>query len=131
MPNKSQINATLKSLGYESVKMTTHHGTSKVYRDWNNKICKGIRGGSIGPMTVTNAAQVTNAKVLDKLREALGDIGLERDHSDPTGMRMYYFKGRKRIILEFNVVTFPAYYRSSYSNEYQNYYITVKELIAE
>ena len=131
MPTKTQINAALKSVGYQSIKMRTGTDGTKVYRDYNNKIVKGVRGGSIGPMTVTDAAITHNKETLERVCNALRDIGVSYDYTDNSGIAMHYIKGKKRVNIRLSASLFPAYYRSIYSPEYKNYYILVTEECTE
>jgi hypothetical protein len=126
MPTKSQINAALKTIGYGFVRVSSK-GESRVYRDHDNRMVKGIRGGSIGPMTCTNAHLDHNKEVIQKVFNVLTDIGVMFDHTDSSGMTMYYMRGKKRVTLRISAQLFPMYKDNIYSPEYKNYYILVDE----
>ena len=61
---KSDINTVLKNQGIECVKIHDGSMTGKCYTDWNGKRVKGIRGGSVGPTTVTSAASTVDVWVI-------------------------------------------------------------------
>lgn len=114
---KSDINTVLKNQGIGYVKIHDGSMTGKCYTDWNGKRVKGIRGGSVGPMTATSAASDKTKSVLSTLEKDLKDLGMiEKDgHLESKD---------GKIKMRISVSMYPQYSRSmGYDDAYQTAYI--------
>ena len=79
---KTEINKALKEIGFGFVKMRVNSYQDKTHP---SKM-KGLRGGSIGPMTMTDAHHTHNINVIDKVKNTLKNIGgtVEKSSYDVT-----------------------------------------------
>jgi len=120
--NKKEINAKLKELGLGFVKMNTPTSydlkSGKCHTDWDGKKSKGFIGGSIGPMTMTNAHQGHNRQVEDKIREEF-----PRNFSYEVNTLVLTFD---KIVYKFEWKLFPANtVACDLDSGYQNYWLTL------
>ena len=116
---KSDVNAVLKDHGISFVKVQTGDWAKpeKCYTGWDGKKVKGIKGGSIGPMTVTSAYQEKNQEVINSVTSSLKNIGMvEKDG-------LLQSKDGK-LSLSLDLVDYPAFtYSAGYDDSYRNYYV--------
>jgi hypothetical protein len=118
MTDKKEIAELLKKLGLGNVKM---HGVgynsfgedTKVYKSPIGKMVKAIKGGSIGPMTVTDAHMDLNEKVVNELTSVFLDLGIcERIKSDKWSLEAsFQISASKKMTLYFHWDLFPTYTR--------------------
>ena len=123
MPTKTQINATLKSIGFDTIRVMKPNGEYKAYRNFNNKMVKGLRGGSFGPMTATNQYSIRNREAMAMVVDALIEIGcLKAESYEHLYQAMSYTdKANKYHKLMVKLIEVPA---GRYEG-YVNYYVTV------
>ena len=74
MVSKKEIATALKNSGLGFVKIDNGSYNGKTYKDYEGKSYKGIRGGSTGPMTMTNAHTEYTRKVLAKAMVSLREL---------------------------------------------------------
>jgi hypothetical protein len=116
---KSDVNKVLKEAGYGFIKVQTGDWAKpeKCLTGFDGKRVKGIKGGSVGPTTVTSAYQERNQQVISEVTSSLKDIGMvEKDDClvSPDG----------KISLSLGLVDYPQYTRSAgYDDAYRNYYV--------
>jgi hypothetical protein len=108
----------LKSLGFSNVKQSVSGDSYKTptYRNQSGKMVFGLRGGSVGPLTVTNAHLERNRDVQTKLIAALRSAGATvsetRDFIEVTA-------NGKHVSLFWT--TYPSY---TNLRDYQSYVLT-------
>lgn len=130
----TDLQSVLKKHGYRMISMTVDSYKSKTIQGAG----KGIPGGSIGPMTVTNAHMERNAKIEKDLRNDIYNLNKEyfdipseilvkvkqsSGFSDPIILKIGNNK-YKAISMVWNL--YPAYVRSAgLSSDYQNYWLQI------
>jgi hypothetical protein len=116
---KSDINKVLKENGYGFVKLSAGgFSGDKCFTGFDGKRVKGIRGGSFGPMTVTNAYQERNQSIIREVESDLRYIGMRKNED---GLLV---SEDGKIKMTLVVENFPQYARSAgYDDGYQNCYI--------
>ena len=121
--NIKEINSRLKDLGLGFVKMNEgSFSNGKVYTNWEGKRSKGIRGGSIGPMTMTNAHMNHNAEVEAKLKEAF--FGFYS--YDGVSSKLTFDLGKKTRTYNFAWNLFPSNTNAmDLDPGYQSYWLTL------
>ena len=119
------INQELKDIELGNVKMEKDHYHKATYKTYENKTVKGIQGGSIGPMTSTDAHQNHNFKIEAKVREILGHLS---DKVISEGMFTSYYinLGKKTRIFKFHWSLFPTYAHNEYDLSYQSYWYVLQ-----
>ena len=118
---KSEINKALREIGVDFVKMRIDYYHEKTHPLKK----KGLRAGSIGPLTVTQAHMEHNRNTIDKVKDTLYRLGgsVERTLSDLT----VSFPSKKgKLIYDFNLEMFPTYAHNEYDPGYQTYWLTSK-----
>jgi len=116
---KAEINKALKDLGYGFVKVSTGgFDEPKCFTGFDGKRVKGIAGGSVGPMTATNAYEEKNREVISTATDTLKRLGMTEDEDG------VLVSQNGKIKVSFIVSYFPKYTRSAgYDDSYQNAYI--------
>jgi hypothetical protein len=117
--SKSEINKVLKGLDFGLVKMNINMYKSKTHPSKQ----QGIRGGSIGPMTATDAHLNHNREALGKVKDKLESIGgrVEETHADLT----VTFPSKKgELVYNFSWGLYPTYAGNDYDRSYQTYWLT-------
>lgn len=114
---RSDINSALKEIGYDYIRYSLGGNQSRCYTSWNGKRVRGIRAGSIGPVTVTDSYKERNRSVMNQAISVLKSIGMVEDGdymSSPDG----------KIRLSLSLELFPAYSsRVGLDPSYRNYYV--------
>ena len=114
---RSDINSALKEIGYDYVRYSLGGNQSRCYTSWNGKRVRGIRAGSIGGMTVTDAYKERNRSVMNQVVDTLCSIGMVHN-----GDYMESPDGKIRLSLSLEL--FPAYAsRAGLDPSYRNYYV--------
>ena len=129
MISKAEINAILKNLGLGYVK------ASQGEFDYRDVVLeprmKGLRGGSIGPLTVTDAYMNVNERTQDKVRDAFKVIpGVSMRHVAgwPESHRIHGLEIEIPIsekvvrVLKFNWERVNTYVGRRYDPEYRTYW---------
>ena len=119
---KKRINELLKELevGFVKQQKDTYHDV--VYTNWEGKRYKGLRGGSIGPMTMTDMHRKHNCDVETKVKQKLNyyadSMYIENDQ-----LNFDFRISEKQIrTLSFKWHLFGKYAHNQYDEGYQNYY---------
>ena len=124
--NLKEINAKLKELGLGYVKISKGEGgrDEVVYKNYESKRYKGLKGGSIGPMTMSTAYLNHNNKVTNILKDTFSyDCGMEDDGSTLT---LTFDLDTKLRSFLFTWQLFPSYHPSTDLDDgYQTYWLTM------
>lgn len=84
MVSKKEIADKLKELGLANIKLEKGGFDNNVsYKDSNGKMVKGIRGGSIGPMTMTSAHAKRDRETELNVVRTLKELGYELFEETP------------------------------------------------
>lgn len=127
--SKSDINKVLKDAGVGFVKMST--GSYSRPKTHSSKL-KGVKGGQIGPMTVTSVWREKNIETERELYNTLSGAFFKYDEvkfNPPSGDGFDMFienpsKG-KQLVYRFRWSTFPTYAPSrDLDPSYQSYWLT-------
>ena len=109
---KTTFNRILKELGYTFVKVSRGtFATPKCYTDYYGKKTKGIRGGSYGPMTITNQWRNVNEKVTNAVKVEMNKLGIISIDGSDFFQYIVQF-GRKEFKVTFSWEAYPTYDRS-------------------
>ena len=117
---KQELNLILKKCGLGFVKGTLNSFETKVLTNFDGKRNKGIKGGSIGPMTMTNAHTNHNLNIERKVIDSIGTQYL-KEHS-PNNYLSFDINGLK-ITLIWKL--FPTYAHNHYDASYMTYWLTI------
>ena len=119
---KREINKTLKEIGFGFIKMRVNSYQDKTHPDR----FKGLRGGSIGPMTVTNAHHTHNTNVIDKVKSTLKNIGgtVEKGSYD---LSVSFPTNKGRLVYNFYLTLYPTYAGNEYDSGYQTYWLELSK----
>ena len=124
---QSEVNKLLKEAGLGFVKINTSSypiNRSKKYTNWEGKSFKGFRGGSIGPMTVTNAHLNHNKEVVQRINELTRDYSCQLAETDNGVIIKFQAGSGKDIVKEFKWNTFPTNSASmGFDPAYQTYWL--------
>lgn len=117
---KTEINKALKNIGFGFVKMQVNTYQDKTHPSKT----KGLRGGSIGPMTVTNAHENHNQSVINKTKIALTNIGgkVESSYHD---LSISFPSKRGKLVYNFDLQLFKKYAGFDLDPSYKTYWLTV------
>ena len=117
---KTEINKVLKSIGFGFVKMHVNMYQDKTHPD---KV-KGLRGGSIGPMTMTDAHINHNQSAINETKTALTNIGgkVESSYHD---LSISFPSKKGKLVYNFDLRLFKKYAGFDYDPSYQTYWLTV------
>jgi hypothetical protein len=76
MTTKQEITKALKKAGVVNVSMSTRNWVDppKPIKTHDNKFIKGVKAGSIGPITMTDAYRQHNQQTIDKVYQALNSL---------------------------------------------------------
>ena len=115
---KTEINKVLKEAGYGNIKVQDGSWSDgKCYTNYEGKRVKGIKGGSVGPTTVTSAYQEKNDEIINSVTKNLIEAGMKEE-----GNNLVSENGK--IKLSLMVTYFPTYTRSAgYDDAYETAYI--------
>lgn len=119
---KTEINKALKGIGFGFVKMRKDMYHEKTHP---SKM-KGLRAGSIGPMTMTDAYMKHNNDAIDETKKALTSIGgtVEQSSYDLT----VSFQTKKgKLIYNFYLTLYPTYAGNEYDRGYQTYWLELSK----
>ena len=111
----------LKSLGFSNVKQSVSGGDyykNPTYRSQSGKMVFGIHGGSIGPLTCTNAHLERNSSVEKQIVNLLRAAGATV--WDDTGAYLTVEFGGKSVNLQW--ITIPTY---TNLRDYSSYVLAV------
>lgn len=104
------------------VKLNDGDNAPKTFKNWSGQTFKGFIGGSIGPMTMTDAYASHNRDVEDRVRKALAPLASDYGINSDT----HFFKfndGKKGLQLNFRWRLFPLYTnRMDLDSGYQRYW---------
>ena len=120
---KQDLNNALKAIGLEAPKSRINSFKSKSHRGY-----KGIRGGSIGPMTSTNAHSKHNFDVELKVTDVLRTIPGVEYSTDHTGIQFSLNDGKKVHKYKFSWQLFQTYAHNEYDPSYRTYWLTLQQL---
>jgi len=131
---KSILTNALKPLRFGFVKMCDSSRSKSGFTTYHTHSSKkkGIIGGSIGPMTVTNAHLDRNRCVTNDLIATLKRLAcqfeiLEISESSNDGVNLTFKTGpKKTVTVSFSWHLFPAYSGRDFSS-YQNYWLVYNE----
>ena len=117
---KTEINKALKEIGFGFVKMRKDMYTDKTHP---SKL-KGLRGGSVGPMTSTNAHMNHNQNAINETKTALINIGgsVEKSYCD---LSISFPSKKGKLIYHFNLNLFKTYAGFDYDPSYQTYWLVL------
>ena len=121
---KQDLNKALKAIGLQAPKSRINS-----FKDVSHRGFKGIRGGSIGPMTATDAYRKHNRdveqKAIDLLRTmpGIGTIGVSDE-----GIRFSLNDGKKIHNYRFIWTLFQTYAHNEYDPSYRTYWLTLQQL---
>ena len=87
---------------------------------------KGLRGGSIGPMTMTDAYMKHNNDAIDETRNKLESIGgtVEQGSYD---LSVSFPNGKGKIMYNFYLTLYPTYAGNEYDRGYQTYWLELSK----
>lgn len=132
MTNKTEITKILKDSGLENIKLYVDSHTNKPYKNFAGKMVKGIRGGSIGPMTVTNEHLNHNREVENQVKDALKELEYETCEDHSNGFKItIQINAKQNSEISFNWGLYPAYHPTrNLDSSYQNYWLvpTIKNI---
>ena len=98
MSNRSTIKADLKTqAGLETVRKGGGFA-----RDFAGKLMQGVRGGTYGPYTATDAWRTANTRARDSIEEVLKSHGLVNG-KDSTSTQIHYVSGK--VEFKFLLIT--------------------------
>jgi hypothetical protein len=119
---KTEINKALKEIGFGFIKMRVNSYQDKTHP---SKM-KGLRGGSIGPMTVTDAHHTHNTNVIDNVKNTLQNIGgsVEKGSYDLT---VSFPSNRGKLVYNFYLTLYPTYSHNEYDKSYQTYWLELSK----
>lgn len=116
---RTQVNTALKSIGIGFIKATVDSYTSK-------KISsnKGIRGGSIGPMTASMAYHDHNKEAADSIVSVLTkEAGLSLVSQTHSTIELIDKSvDKKPLRVTFNLHLYPTHAHNRYDGAYQTYW---------
>jgi len=116
--SKKDLNIALKAIGLQAPKSRLN-----MYKEVSHRAWKGIRGGSIGPMTSTNAHMEHNRKVEQKVIDILRSIPGVEYPSNQDAMNFSLNDGKKVHKYYFSWHTFRTYAHNEYDPSYQTYWL--------
>jgi len=119
---KREINNALKEIGFGFIKMRVN-----MYQDKTHpRKMKGLRGGSIGPMTMTDAYMKHNNDAIDETRNKLESIGgtVEQGSYD---LSVSFPNGKGKIMYNFYLTLYPTYAGNEYDRGYQTYWLELSK----
>jgi len=119
---KREINNALKEIGFGFIKMRVN-----MYQDKTHPSkMKGLRGGSIGPMTMTDAYMKHNNDAIDETRNKLESIGgtVEQGSYD---LSVSFPNGKGKIMYNFYLTLYPTYAGNEYDRGYQTYWLELSK----
>lgn len=124
----NEIKKALKTVGLANVFMRTEFGyDKKVWRNpTDNKTVQGILGGSMGPITCTDAHIIHNREKEAKVKEKLVALGSIVE-DDPSGAfeAAFVLDNGKTLTLRFWWSKYPTYTRSSnLDSGYKSFWLT-------
>ena len=119
---KREINNALKEIGFGFIKMRVN-----MYQDKTHpRKMKGLRGGSIGPMTMTDAYMKHNNDAIDETRNKLESIGgtVEQGSYD---LSVSFPTSKGKITYNFYLTLYPTYAGNEYDRGYQTYWLELSK----
>ena len=121
--SKGDIANALKAAGFENVSMIVNSFKSASYKP----LTKGLRGGSIGPMTATDAYRNRNREVVERLEKSLwnftGSKAREREY-ETYDLVWRFPAGKKDLIYKFMWSLYPSNSGRDLDPGYQTYWLT-------
>lgn len=130
MVSKKEIAQVLKEAGLRNVSVNTNDHMPKSYKTLDNKFVKGIRGGSIGPMTMTDAHLKHNSDAVEKLVEKLRVLRPDVvEHTANGGVNITIQVSEKQNrVLHFSWSQYPSNAASmDLDPDYQTYWLTMSQ----
>jgi hypothetical protein len=117
---KTEINKVLKNIGFGFVKMQVNTYQDKTHPSKT----KGLRGGSIGPMTATDAYMNHNQSAINETKTALTNIGgkVESSYND---LSISFPSKKGKLVYNFNLNLFKTYAGFDLDPSYKTYWLTV------
>ena len=117
---KAEINKVLKSIGFGFVKMQVNMYQDKTHPSKT----KGLRGGSIGPMTMTDQYMNHNRSAINETRTALTNVGgkVESSYHD---LSISFPSKKGKLVYNFDLQLFRTYAHNEYDPSYQTYWLKV------
>ena len=117
---KTEINKALKGIGFGFVKMSVNAYQVKTHP---SKM-KGLRGGSIGPMTMTDQYMNHNQTAINEIKTGLTNIGgrVEKSYND---ISISFPSKKGKLIYHFNLSLFKTYAGFDYDPSYQTYWLVL------
>lgn len=124
MTTKLEIKNALKQLGFGLVKMELDHFHSKTYKGFDGKGIQGVAGGSVGPMTMTDAWKSHCNEREQKVRTALLSLGAKLETFGNGFNATFDLGNGVTRILYFLWNTYPTYAHNHYDPSYKTYWLT-------
>jgi hypothetical protein len=124
--NKPEITKHLKALGATNVGIIKNKFCSTTsFKGADGKTMLGFKGGSIGPLTVTNAYQEKNDEVESMVRLEFLKLGLVRDHLISDFMFIANEGTKKEFKVNLSWQLIPTYSISlGLDRDYMTYWLT-------
>lgn len=127
MITKQDITKTLKEAGVVNVSMSrgNYVDTPQAIKTPDNKFIKGVRAGSIGPMTMTNQHQQHNQSKITEVYTKLHDLPYEEIERHTTGLKAVFKISEKMVrVITFDLKLFPSNAPSvNLDSGYQTYWL--------
>lgn len=120
---KQDLNKALKAIGLQAPKSRINS-----FKDVSHRGFKGIRGGSIGPMTSTNAHWNHNRDTEQKVFNVLATLEGVEYNSNADGIYFTLNDGKKVHKYKFSWQLFQTYAHNEYDPSYRTYWLTLQQL---